>query len=191
MQGGAPQSSAGIPSGKSYLALWMLPDVPAGRGLATGGLTLLILAEPVEPAAPEPSHAEPGVGSPGEPRTGWDGQEGARHGLEPLGSSPTTEPAGFLASEQWLRAGSASVAHWAAAHGSAQPGGWNSIGGENTGSSSKSQALPEMDSLTAGSSKNCIFRKLGPLSAQSSFESWILQERDPPRAGSCEHQILL
>lgn len=68
---------------------------------------------------------------------------------------------------------------------------WDSIGVESAGSFSKSQALPELDSLTAGSSKNCIFQKLDPLSARSSFESWILQELDPPRAGSSEHQILL
>lgn len=62
MQGGAPWSSAGIPSGKSQLAPWMFPDLPAGRGLATDAIALLILAEPVEPVAPGPSHAELGLG---------------------------------------------------------------------------------------------------------------------------------
>lgn len=69
-------------------------------------------------------------------------------------------------------------------HGAAQPGGRDSISGESTGSSSKSQSFPEMDSLTAGSCKNCIFQKLDPLSARSSFK-----ELDPS-TGSSESWIL-
>lgn len=73
-------------------------------------------------------------------------------------------PCGVLASEQRLGAGPAWLAHWAPAHGSAQLGGWDSISEESTESSSKNQALPELDSLTAGSSK------IG-LSARSSSKS--------------------
>lgn len=117
-------------------APWMLPDVPAGRGHR-----LLILVEPVEPAAPGPSHAEPGLGVGGSSqiRAGRPGRSTAR-------PRAPSHP-GALASEQRLRA---------APNRAAQPRGWDSVGGESAGSSSESQVLPELDSLTPGSSKNCI-----------------------------------
>lgn len=153
-----------------------------------GAVALLILAEPVEPAAPEPSQAEPGVGVVGraQSRAGRPGRSTARPG------APAVQ-----APEQRLRAGPARVAHQAPAHGSPQPGGWDSIGGESTGSSSKSRACQELGSLTARSSKNCISESCilrvpnPPPRVGSSSESWILQELDPPRTGSSEHQILL
>lgn len=167
MQGDAPQSSAG---GKSHWAPWMLPDVPAGRGPAKGALALLILAEPVEPAAPEPSGAGGGrwreSPDPGGSSTAWHGM--AWQGTEPPGPAPEQRP----------RAGPARVAH-RATHGPPQPGGWDSIGEESTGSSSKSQALLELGSLTAGSFKNWILRELDPPPSVGSFKNWILRELDP------------
>lgn len=188
MQGDAPRSSAGIPSGKSQPAPGMLPDVHAGRGPAT---------EP-SPSSSSRSRSSRRHRSRAKRSRGWGvvGRAQSRAGRPGRSTARPGAPA-VQAPEQRLRAGPARVAHQAPAHGSPQPGGWDSIGGESTGSSSKSRALQELGSLTARSSKNCISESCilrvpnPPPRVGSSSESWILQELDPPRTGSSEHQILL
>lgn len=114
----------------------------------------------------------------GEPRSGWDGQGGAPGG------------GGVLASQQQLGASPARVAHWAPAHGLAQPGGWDGMNGESTGSSTRpgtprvgfsdSWLLQELYPPKAGSSEcPILLQELDPPSRVGSFKNWILQEVDP------------
>lgn len=60
-----------------------------------GGIALLILAEPVEPAAPEPSHAEPGLGQRENPEPGGTARKEHGRAWRPRGPAPQQNPWGF------------------------------------------------------------------------------------------------
>lgn len=121
-------------------APWMLPDVPAGRGHRPPRPPHPRGAGRASGAGAKPRGAGLGVGRSSQIRAGRPGRSTARPG------------APSHAGGSGLRA----AAESSSKHGAAQPRGWDSVSRESTGSSSKSQVLPELDLLTAGSSKNCI-----------------------------------
>lgn len=176
MQGGAPWSSAGIPSGKSQLVPWMFPDVPAGQGLATGAIAL-ILVEPVEPAALGPSHAELqlGVGRRTQVWVGWPGRSTAQ---------PRVHRKFWLHSSGWER-----VQHgWLTGpQHMGQPS-------QEAGTASVGRALdlpPRPGTPRVGFSDSWVLQELYPPKAGSSECPILLQELHPPsRVGSFKNWIL-
>lgn len=165
---------------------------PVGNPIGLRGCSQMFLQGEARPREPSPSsssrsqssrwhrsQAEPGVGvgRRAQIRAGRLGSSTAWHGAPGEQHSTARSPQGAAwhgarrvqPPEQQPRAGPAQGAH-RATHGPPQPGGWDSIGEESTGSSSKSQALQELGSLTAGSFKNWILRELDPLSTRSFSE---------------------